>query len=377
MPAQPRTSAGDGRPPRRPDRAPAPSAPPPRPERGGGCRASASARQAARPAVAGLHDRRARSGPGPRSTRSTRARRRGPARRAGAARPTSWSGSDSRDDLTEAERKELGTGGAVGQRTDTIMLLHTGDGPNLLMSIPRDSIVDDPGHGDSNKINAAFAYGGPQLLVRTIEQSTGIRIDDYVEIGFGGFVGMVDAVGGVEICPKTDDEGPRTPTSTSRRAARRSTARPPWATPAPARHVRARRHRPGPAPARGRLGDRRARRSRRGRSSTRSATTSSARRPPSRSRSSEGTGPFSLGRFAFAMTRVDGDEGPDLRRADPATSPSPGTASGSRSCSSTSSRTTPTSIPDNLCTPTGMPAMTTDWTRPSTRRRSTTTASRR
>ena len=53
-------------------------------------------------------------------------------------------GSDSRDDLTEEEREELGTGGEVGQRTDTIMLLHTGDGPNMLMSIPRDSIVDDP-----------------------------------------------------------------------------------------------------------------------------------------------------------------------------------------------------------------------------------------
>jgi LCP family protein required for cell wall assembly len=110
-------------------------------------------------------------------------------------------GSDSRDDLTEAERKELGTGGEVGQRTDTIMLLHTGDGPNLLMSIPRDSIVSIPGHGDSEKVNAAFAYGGPQLLIQTLESETGIRIDDYIEIGFGGFVGMVDAVGGVQICP--------------------------------------------------------------------------------------------------------------------------------------------------------------------------------
>ena len=109
-------------------------------------------------------------------------------------------GSDSRDDLSESERKELGTGGAVGQRTDTIMLLHTGSGPNLLMSIPRDSIVDVPGHGRT-KINASFAYGGPELLVQTIEQNTGIRVDDYVQIGFGGFVGMVDAVGGVEICP--------------------------------------------------------------------------------------------------------------------------------------------------------------------------------
>ena len=81
------------------------------------------------------------------------------------------------------------------------MLLHTGDGPNLLMSIPRDSIVPIPGHG-TTKINAAYAYGGPKLLVQTIEQETGIRVDDYVEIGFGGFVNMVDAVDGITICPK-------------------------------------------------------------------------------------------------------------------------------------------------------------------------------
>ena len=112
-------------------------------------------------------------------------------------------GSDSRAGLTPEERKELNTGAAAGQRTDTIMLLHTGSGPNLLMSIPRDSLVPIPGHG-TTKINAAYAFGGPKLLVRTIEANTGIRIDDYVEIGFSGFVGLVDAVGGIEICPKED-----------------------------------------------------------------------------------------------------------------------------------------------------------------------------
>jgi LCP family protein required for cell wall assembly len=112
-------------------------------------------------------------------------------------------GSDSRADLSEEERKELNTGNAGGGRTDTIMLLHTGNGPDVLMSIPRDSQVTIPGHG-TNKINAAYAFGGPKLLVRTIEQNTGIRIDDYVEIGFGGFVDLVDAVGGIEICPKED-----------------------------------------------------------------------------------------------------------------------------------------------------------------------------
>jgi LCP family protein required for cell wall assembly len=112
-------------------------------------------------------------------------------------------GSDSRAGLSEAERKELSTGDASGGRTDTIMLLHTGSGPNVLVSLPRDSIVDIPGHGET-KINAAYAYGGAPLLVQTIEKATGIRVDDYVEIGMGGVAGIVDAVGGIEVCPKQD-----------------------------------------------------------------------------------------------------------------------------------------------------------------------------
>ncbi len=98
--------------------------------------------------------------------------------------------------------------GLAGQRTDTIMLLHTGSGPNLLMSVPRDSLVEVPGQGRT-KINAAFAVGGPSLLVRTIEGATGIRVDDYVEIGFTGFVRLVDAVGGIRICPETAMQDPQ------------------------------------------------------------------------------------------------------------------------------------------------------------------------
>jgi LCP family protein required for cell wall assembly len=119
-------------------------------------------------------------------------------------------GSDSRKGLSKAENKRLGTGGVgdVGQRTDTIMLLHTGSGPSMLLSIPRDSLVAVPGHG-TTKINAAFALGGPRLLVKTIEQNTGVRVDHYVEIGFGGFVNSVDAVGGIEICPTRRMVDPR------------------------------------------------------------------------------------------------------------------------------------------------------------------------
>ncbi len=119
-------------------------------------------------------------------------------------------GSDSRRGLSSAQRKELSTGSAAGNRTDTIMLLHipAGGGPTVLMSVPRDSYVEIPGKG-ANKINAAFSFGGPKLLAQTIESAMGVQIDDYVEIGFGGFAEMVTAVGGVEICPKRAMNDPK------------------------------------------------------------------------------------------------------------------------------------------------------------------------
>ena len=72
-------------------------------------------------------------------------------------------------------------------------------GKPALISIPRDSYVPIPGNG-KNKINAAYAFGGPELLVETVEQNTGLRIDAYTEIGFGGFVNVIDALGGIEMC---------------------------------------------------------------------------------------------------------------------------------------------------------------------------------
>ncbi|MDN3352386.1 LCP family protein [Actinomadura sp. DC4] len=114
---------------------------------------------------------------------------------------TNWLvvGSDSREGLSSAERKKLSTGKAEGKRTDSMMLLHIGDHGTTLVSLPRDSYVPIPGH-DPNKLNAAYAFGGPKLLVRTVEQATKIHIDHYAEIGFAGFVGMVDSVGGVDMC---------------------------------------------------------------------------------------------------------------------------------------------------------------------------------
>lgn len=119
-------------------------------------------------------------------------------------------GSDSRAGMSSAEKQKLHTGSAEGQRTDSMMILHVGDNGDTLISLPRDSNVTIPTFRGSesgkikgplgpNKLNAAYAYDGPQLLVRTIEYNTGLHIDHYVEIGFAGFAGIVDAVGGVEI----------------------------------------------------------------------------------------------------------------------------------------------------------------------------------
>ena len=109
-------------------------------------------------------------------------------------------GSDSRAGLTKAQRKALGTGNAAGQRTDTIMILSVPPGGKpALISLPRDSYVPIPGNG-TNKINAAYAFGGPKLITKTVEQNTGLRIDGYVEVGFGGFVNVIDALGGIRLC---------------------------------------------------------------------------------------------------------------------------------------------------------------------------------
>ena len=127
--------------------------------------------------------------------------------RPAAGRGTTWLlvGSDSRQGLTPEQQAELATGGDIGNgRTDTILLVHVpglgSDTPTTMVSIPRDSYVEIPGYGE-DKINAAFALGGAPLLAQTVEQATGMRLDHYAEIGFDGFAVMVDAVGGVTMCP--------------------------------------------------------------------------------------------------------------------------------------------------------------------------------
>lgn len=103
-------------------------------------------------------------------------------------------GSDSRADGAIEDTE------TAGARTDTILLLHVPEsGPTALISLPRDTFVDIPGF-EPSKINSAFSWGGAPLLVRTVEELTGLTVDHYVEIGFGGIEGVVDAVGGVNLC---------------------------------------------------------------------------------------------------------------------------------------------------------------------------------
>ncbi|WP_405582325.1 LCP family protein [Streptomyces sp. NBC_01190] len=119
-------------------------------------------------------------------------------------------GSDSREGLTKAEEKQLHTGADSGQRTDSMMILHTGSNGTTMMSLPRDSYVTIPAFtgqqshkryaASTHKLNRAYSDGGPELLTRTIEYNTGIHIDHYAEIGFSGFVNLVDALGGVNMC---------------------------------------------------------------------------------------------------------------------------------------------------------------------------------
>src|SRR5580700_848561 len=118
---------------------------------------------------------------------------------------TNWliTGSDSRAGLSRAEIDALHVGFDEGTlNSDSIMLLHMGSGRPVLISIPRDSYVNIPGHG-WNKINAALAYGGASLLIQTVENVTGLKIDHYMGIGFGGLVAVVNKIGGVQICLKT------------------------------------------------------------------------------------------------------------------------------------------------------------------------------
>lgn len=121
-------------------------------------------------------------------------------------------GTDGRDKITDEERQKYRLGGAPCHCTDTIMIVHiSADHERAsVVSLPRDSYAMMPPHVDENsgdqhhahpvKINAAYAEGGPQLTVRTVENMTHVKIDHYLEVDFTSFMKTVDVLGGVQVC---------------------------------------------------------------------------------------------------------------------------------------------------------------------------------
>jgi LCP family protein required for cell wall assembly len=102
-------------------------------------------------------------------------------------------GSDARTKGTkEAGANVIGT----PSRSDSIMLMRVGGGANATLSIPRDTVVDIPGRG-TNKINAAYALGGPALAIRTVESYLGIEVNHLVEVNFENFPQLIDSLGGI------------------------------------------------------------------------------------------------------------------------------------------------------------------------------------
>ncbi|WP_408996643.1 LCP family protein, partial [Streptomyces europaeiscabiei] len=121
-------------------------------------------------------------------------------------------GTDGRDRITEEERRRYRLGGAPCHCTDTMMIVHISEDRERasIVSLPRDSYAETPAHTDRAtgrthkghpiKLNAAYAEGGPQLTVRTVEHMTKVKIDHYVEVDFTSFMRTVDVLGGVRIC---------------------------------------------------------------------------------------------------------------------------------------------------------------------------------
>ena len=108
-------------------------------------------------------------------------------------------GTDSRTSASDPSQWQEGA-----QRTDAIMIVQvSGDRKTVsVMSIPRDSWVEIPGHGQG-KINAAYSYGGPSLTIHTVENLTGIHIDHFAVANFESFVALTDEIGGVRVNLKT------------------------------------------------------------------------------------------------------------------------------------------------------------------------------
>jgi LCP family protein required for cell wall assembly len=104
-------------------------------------------------------------------------------------------GSDARTkDSKEPGANKIGS----PSRSDTILLMRAGGGTSARLSIPRDTVVDIPGFG-RDKVNAAYAFGGPALAIETIEGYLGIEINHLVEVNFENFPDFIDALGGIDV----------------------------------------------------------------------------------------------------------------------------------------------------------------------------------
>ncbi|WP_435852016.1 LCP family glycopolymer transferase [Streptomyces rubradiris] len=124
-------------------------------------------------------------------------------------------GTDARDRVSERDRRAFRLGGQPCHCTDTMMIVHIADDREraTVVSLPRDSYAEMPAHTDQNsgrrhgphpvRLNAAYAEGGPQLTIRTVENMTHVKIDHYLEVDFTSFMRTVDVLGGVEVCTPT------------------------------------------------------------------------------------------------------------------------------------------------------------------------------
>jgi LCP family protein required for cell wall assembly len=103
-------------------------------------------------------------------------------------------GSDARPEGSQ----EPGANPGGPSRSDTIMLWRIGGGKNARLSIPRDTVVEIPGFGQ-HKVNAAYAFGGAALAIRTVEQYLGVPINHLMEVDFEHFPRFIDALGGIDV----------------------------------------------------------------------------------------------------------------------------------------------------------------------------------
>jgi LCP family protein required for cell wall assembly len=134
-------------------------------------------------------------------------------------------GVDRRDGLTDEQIRRLRLGRFEGERSDTMMLVHLSKGHDRIsvISLPRDSLVTIPEHASNGaegpkgtriparqgKLGWTYSYGGSPLTIGTIEKTTGVRVNHYVEVNFLGFIKMVDALGGVTVCSQQPINDPK------------------------------------------------------------------------------------------------------------------------------------------------------------------------